>query len=230
MLWRQQDQFVCLTDPIETSEWGEGCEVCRCQHFLKLIWMIARSLSAQIVGTVENCISYWRAWREGEKRGLQVIDLGLGVWCPAARLLYVPPAASELHAPQQRTHPCSLHTTALRGASVSERTGRNPEMNMLTMDGIFVATGFVVALSLPLLCSPSSCPCPLLQWNHWRTDASCCSHFSRPHVDSMKTVTDQRLQWSRRSLQLRNVSDCPKLRCSWKIYVCEMQWHLKLIF
>lgn len=74
-----------------------------------------------------------------KKRTPQVTAPGPGVWsCMYLRL----PLS------------CPLHMAARRG---SERTGKNPKINMLTSDGVFVATRFMVALSLPLL-SPSSAP------------------------------------------------------------------------
>lgn len=54
-------------------------------------------------------------------------------------------------------------------------------------------------------------------------DASCPSQFSGPHVDSMETVADQRL---RDHEGAGSGGMCLiALNCSWKMDVCETQWH-----
>lgn len=104
----------------------------------------------------------------------------------------------------RRMRPCQLHMTAGKDALVSKSAENSPQRGTCwLLEAAFAATGLRRALFSLLLPSPSSCPYPRLQSDHWRMPASCYSHFLGPHVGSLKTVTDQRLQG-------RNVSGYPK--------------------
>lgn len=101
----------------------------------------------------------WVLWGLVLVRG---VHRRLLMWAWPLEVLQLPPRPLSSRA--RREGPLSVLQDCLKGSSVSARTGKNPGINMLTLDGIFVATRFMVALPLPLL--TLLCPLPLPPSNH----------------------------------------------------------------
>lgn len=197
---KQQDQCACLADLIETQEkWGK----------------VVKSVGVNVLKNVEphDCVFLPSSWSRDRREccishgkedwvlvrrefcqlstGCQVLDILQLYFHKIHTFLVLRPS---YEAGRRTTRPCQLHVTAWRDSLVSKSTENSPQRwTCWLSEGVFVATELREALSSLLLSSASTCPYPRLQSDHWRMPASCYSHFSGPHVGSMKTVTDQRL-------------------------------------
>lgn len=191
---------VCMLGWLDwdSGEVGEGCEVCRCQCFKKCSASWLRDPSELMKRGPPRVLHFSRqgGLSSGEKRVLPVVDLAwvLDILHLYFHKIYTFLVLRPSYEAGRRTHLCQLHVTAWRDSLVSKSTENSPQRwTCWLLEGVFVATELRKALSSLLLSSTSTCPYPRLQSDHWRMPASCYSHFSGPHVGSMKTVTDQRL-------------------------------------